>query len=169
MVNIFSRIPAWMYGALRLQEPSLPIRLETGSVVPVLDAFQSGWGLATYQRGALTRNASLGAGRETLIEPDDDRSAVLLGLESTHNAGAAAGVVQLEYYDTITSTGITFGVASIGVDTQVGLAAFLGAHQMLFIPPGYGLTMRFPATGLGETYAQEFLWAAIPAGFAPLR
>lgn len=166
-MNILSRIPSWLYGALRLQEPELPTQLDTTAVNAQLDVFQQGWGLATYVRGNPAGvGASAAASRVTFIEPDDDWQYIVLGIEISHTGGAAAGLVRYEIFDTRTATGISFASFSIPVDGEGLMVDFLQSYHPIRIPAGYGFTGRFPATGLSEGYGIELIYARIPAGFA---
>jgi hypothetical protein len=165
-VNRISRLPTWLYQALRLEQPTVPTDFDTTAILPTLDVFQGGLAIAENRFVSGTVPASTAA-TTVANEPrgQDEVQLLIWFLDATHNGGAAPLRVSLD----IREPSSVVNPAYLRKDIAVGARAigedWLGVGGRIWLPPGIGFRLLVAATGVGETVDYNFGWLRIPAGF----
>ncbi len=148
--NLASRVPSWLFAALRLQEPALPNQLETDRIVSQLDVFQGGHGLAEWKSkvGNIPANSALTTIR--IIQNDADTQALVAALSIHQNAGLGAKDLFLRMVDDILldETYVAFKSLTVAGPSNIAWTKDLLTNTPFFVPPGHSLIFRL-ATGAG--------------------
>lgn len=164
--TLFTRLPGWLRQALATQEPDVPNIL--GAIVdPVLDVGQGGWGLVEPLFPEVTHPASTGATNYTLIAQDPDVTPLLLVVTVAHFGGAGAADVTLTNLVGAGSTRALHGFSALAAGPVAGLGHRQTVRQVV-LPPGSGLRVDMPATGVGESLTCWLSWLPIRRGFKPI-
>ena len=178
-MSLTSRYPEWMYEALKLQEPKIPIDLDSEVIQSGLDVYQNGWSLATYNHRLLTFSVQfdqdivlIGEGRfpppapgtkdevvqKKVIAISHDNSAILNGYEAFYFLRRLATPDQLVLLTRLTAA---------GAPSDFGWADIInpGQSRTWVVPQGWQLLLSTTATGFAEDLGINILWAEMPAGF----
>lgn len=173
-MNLFSRTPDWLRKALDTSQPVLPNKLDTTSVLPVVDIFRGGVDRVKVEALQLNKAASLGATVDTLVPwgMPNVETRLLLAIEAQANGYAAAPTTELRLRAQNTGAGaIQVNVGAYLHDGgapplgNVGhLHEYAGDNRPIWIPPTWGMTLSIPATGVGESWVVQYVVVTLPHG-----
>lgn len=179
-MTLTSRYPTFLYEALKLQESKIPIDLDSSIISAVIDAYQGGWALATYNHRVFTGSMQfaqtvvvVGADQfppsSVGIAPEEKQKKVLAMDIQTTLLGDSSFEMRYRRIDGESQEVVLReGSLTAGTDlTRDWLDDIMHDSQgTLWIPPGWQLIVVFPATGVAEdVFRIQILWAEIPAGF----
>lgn len=178
-MSLTSRYPNFLYEALKLQEPQIPIDLDSQIIQSMIDVYQQGWALAVYNHRRFDR--SLGGANDIVLIGDGSFPPPNVGItEEIKQKKVIACSIEKNGGD---PSQMTFSLRRIDGEVQdVIIRSFKlsevdqeadwltdiagTAASTFFVPPGWQLLLSTTATGVPEDIIiVKILWAEIPAGF----
>lgn len=159
-------VTRWMRDAFRLEEPAIPVRLETDLVQPVADVVQGGWNEADWRHVAIDQAASTGQTQYTQVSrPIDSRpfGSLITALRFQLVAGAAPVNMKLRFLPLAATETPAFVDRAVAVD-QILDTNILLAGGPLWVPPNCGFQFLIDATGVGQTANIRCIYGRIRAG-----
>lgn len=179
-MSLTSRYPEWMYEALKLQEPKIPIDLDSQTIQSMLDVYQQGWSLTVYNHRRFTFSTQfasdftlIGEGKfpppaagtkdevvqKKVLAIAHDNSNILNGYEELYKLRRLSTPNQ--------EVLLTRVNAAPGAISDYGWVDIInpGQSRTWVVPPGWQLIVSNLASGFAENLIIDILWAEMPAGF----
>lgn len=191
--DLVSNLRRW----LNLEFPQPLNELESPKVVGTVDVLQRGVSVGEWNKAQLQHPASTAATSYVMLGVDPltniasprspaaaEQLIIVTDLSLEFSSIASSGIINLlldRFADAqpITLKRFEFIGGSTGgmglfpshgwvrtnatITNQAALRDALG----YLLPPGWGLNLSFPATGVGEVYTARFAWLELPAGLWP--
>lgn len=153
------RLPNWLRFALSIGE--IPNQLGVGSVTPVLDVGQGGWGDNDFRYYDDTQADNVS---QTVISNTVNEAALLLGARFI--AGAAF-TVRL-FVIPPTSSAVLMGTHTFAAAGMASWKEIMGAGDArVYVPPGCSIVVN--ATGAGASTLQVIAYSAkLKPGYKPV-
>lgn len=171
MPTLMGRRADWMYDALRLDEPQIPIDLHSELVVPVVDYTQDGWGFVEIHRQTTTLPASSPAVNLIVLNPIEDRTQTVMEIEVDNEQSAVTWNFFLRLVDPIDLflVKIARGPFAPAAIPANGIITSQDVFQRkIVVPAGWQLEAFFDGTGVGDTKTTRILSWSVPDGMRPL-
>ena len=166
-MGTLNRPGAWLRDALQLIDARVPTELATRELVPVVDAYQDGWGVSHWEEQGTVIAAGSAAGTHILpSSANTDTLRIITGLWIAHTGGAATASYDLYFRpnNAFSAAGIVRIAVAVGaIAWWKDIAGTIDAR--LVVPPGWTIGMLYPATAAGETHSFRCSWQRMPAGF----
>lgn len=150
---------------------TVPRALYQASVIPTLDAYADGWGIANViQIVTIITNPATNA---TVFEADADVARRLMGVQLSCQATADGTIViGLKSVNRVGNAGNTIGWCHVSLTATGGVSpdpayadeVFSGLTEMPLILPGYDLQMDV-VRGPNDIANLTLTYAEVPAGF----
>lgn len=165
MANRLQRAPHWLRRALQLQDIEVPESLDIDSVIPVVDVFQHGHGIATWRRVGVTIAQNTPAGNPQLVAASDTETRLILAFDCQHVGGAAPARIEPELRDVIIGNAVRLATRDVAVGDRDGHVDFFGGLGHIIVPVGLAFGFQHTATGAGESLVAGAIVGTVPAGF----
>lgn len=167
-MTLIARPLTWLYQALRLQEPEIPIDLDTERVISNIDMTQGGRAYSVFLPVEVIQPASTVATEREVI-PADETLWQLIWIQSFLNGTAAASTISMTMEDTAGGGRRILWLRSLIAANTLADSNFLftRGEKPILLPPRWRFLTFFGNTLVAESQVHTLLIEQIPLGFNP--
>ncbi len=164
-MTLYARRPTWLYDALDLNEPQIPVDLDTQTTQSTIDVFQNGQALVRNVEIVRDFPQNTAEADEAILPASVNRVRIIHYIDCFNSAGTTW------FFNCFLARpgGITVRITEFDIpaNATVGTVTLLQGVGRLWIPPGFEFRVFFTATGAGEVRRFDLYAQDIPFGFNP--
>lgn len=168
-MTLIARYPQWLYEAVKLTEPKIPIDLDSSVIQSVLDVTQAGWGFTSFPFFDVIQTGVDPGATRTMIAADPLNHRVLHHMIiQNSSAGPWSPFPTLRNSVVVPNLVLpisSFTLAPGGLIRMEDRFATKAGNERLFLPPDWSYELTYPATIALDVLRATGIFQILPVGF----